>query len=56
MHSLKPHVKCADGTTGGSVCIVLYTKFNGFLCTHKSVYFLYLQRSLRLCNTVLNIA
>ncbi len=34
----------------GSVCIVLYAKFNGFSCTHKWLDFLFLQRSFRLCH------
>ncbi len=38
MHSQETTRKCAEGTTGGSVCIVLYAKFNGFLCAHKSLY------------------
>ncbi len=46
--------KWANGTKGGTVCIILYAKFSGFLCVNKSLYiFLFLQRSMRLINTVL---
>ncbi len=53
MHSLwqpRNHtVKWADGTTGGSVCIVLYAKFNGFFCAHIFA------KVFEFCNTVLRI-
>ncbi len=41
----KNTTKWDDGTIGGSVSIVLYAKFNGFSCAHKSLYTFYFCKS-----------